>query len=127
MHPPKKIQRGDCSATLPNRSGRYQGTTPTTWLNFYTPCKSQLQNAWPVSPTIHSNLKWCSCAVPNRACPDMTYPDVSGPHGSRQISGASSRIVMSTSVVYFHFKVSNVNKVTNCYGIVLILPVCCSF
>ena len=51
MRPPKKIRRGDCSATLPNRSGRYQGTTPTTWLNFYTPCKWQLQNAWPVSPT----------------------------------------------------------------------------
>ena len=26
-------------------------TAPTTWLNFYKPCKSQLQNAWPVSPT----------------------------------------------------------------------------
>ena len=37
----KKIQRGDISATLPNRSGRYQETSPTTWLNFYTPCKSQ--------------------------------------------------------------------------------------
>ena len=51
---PLKIQRGDCSATLPNPCGRYQGTTPTTWLNFYTPCKSQLQNAWPVSPTTRS-------------------------------------------------------------------------
>ena len=49
--PPSKNPTRDCSATLPNRSGRYQGTTPTTWLNFYTPCKSQLQNAWPVSPT----------------------------------------------------------------------------
>ena len=48
---PLNKPRGDCSATLPNRCGRYQGTTPTTWLNFYTPCKSQLQNAWPVSPT----------------------------------------------------------------------------
>ena len=38
---PKKIQQGDFSATLPNRSGRCQGTSPTTWLNFYTPCKSQ--------------------------------------------------------------------------------------
>ena len=36
-----KFQRGDTSAPLPNRSGRYQGTTPTTWLNFNTPCKSQ--------------------------------------------------------------------------------------
>ena len=48
---PHKIQRGDTSAPLPNRSGRYQGTTPTTWLNFNTPCKSQLKNAWPFSPT----------------------------------------------------------------------------
>ena len=38
---PHKFQRGDTSAPLPNRSGRYQGTTPTTWLNFNTPCKSQ--------------------------------------------------------------------------------------
>ena len=38
---PKKIQQGDFSATLPNRSGMCQGTSPTTWLNFYTPCKSQ--------------------------------------------------------------------------------------
>ena len=48
---PHKFQRGDTSAPLPNRSGRYQGTTPTTWLNFNTPCKSQLKNAWPFSPT----------------------------------------------------------------------------
>ena len=45
---PTKSSRWDTSATLPNRSGRYQGTTSTTWLNFYTPCKSQLKNAWPV-------------------------------------------------------------------------------
>ena len=51
---PHKFQRVDTSAPLPNRSGRYQGTTPTTWLNFNTPCKSQLKNAWPFSPTIHS-------------------------------------------------------------------------
>ena len=51
-----KIQWGDCSATLPYRSGRYQGTTLTTWLNFYTPCKSQLQNAWPVSPTTEGSF-----------------------------------------------------------------------
>ena len=38
---PHKFQRGGTSAPLPNRSGRYQGTTPTTWLNFNTPCKSQ--------------------------------------------------------------------------------------
>ena len=38
---PHKFQRGDTSAPLPNRSGRYQGTTPTIWLNFNTPCKSQ--------------------------------------------------------------------------------------
>ena len=50
---PHKFQRGDTSAPLPNRSGRYQGTTPTTWLNFNTPCKSQLKNAWPFSPTIY--------------------------------------------------------------------------
>ena len=50
--PPHKFQQGDTSAPLPNRSGRYQGTTPTTWLNFNTPCKSQLKNAWPFSPTI---------------------------------------------------------------------------
>ena len=48
---PHKFQRGDTSAPLPNRSGMYQGTTPTTWLNFNTPCKSQLKNAWPFSPT----------------------------------------------------------------------------
>ena len=52
--PPHKCQRGDTSAPLPNRSGRYQGTTPTTWLNFNTPCKSQLKNAWPFSPTINN-------------------------------------------------------------------------
>ena len=66
MRPPKKIQRGDCSATLPNRSGRYQGTTPTTWLNVYTPCKSQLQNAWPVSPTtwlVLENALMCTHTV----------------------------------------------------------------
>ena len=39
--PPTKFSRGDASATLPNRNGRYQGTTCTSWLNFYTPCKSQ--------------------------------------------------------------------------------------
>ena len=49
--PPTKFSRGDTSATLPNRNGRYQGTICTSWLNFYTPCKSQLQNAWAVSPT----------------------------------------------------------------------------
>ena len=56
---PHKFQRGDTSAPLPNRSGRYQGTTPTTWLNFNTPCKSQLKNAWPFSPTTdrYSHLK----------------------------------------------------------------------
>ena len=53
MPPPHKFQRGDTSAPLPNRSGRYQGTTPTTWLNFNTPCKSQLKNAWPFSPTTY--------------------------------------------------------------------------
>ena len=49
--PPPQFQWGDTSAPLPNRSGRFQGTTPTTWLNFNTPCKSQLKNAWPFSPT----------------------------------------------------------------------------
>ena len=39
--PPTKSSWGDTSATLPNRNGRYQGTTCTSWLNFYTPCKSQ--------------------------------------------------------------------------------------
>ena len=53
MRAPKKSNGG---IVLPpfqiDVGGRaYQGTTPTTWLNFYTPCKSQLQNAWPVSPT----------------------------------------------------------------------------
>ena len=43
------------TAILPNRSGRYQGTTSTTWLNFYTLCNSQLKNAWPISPT---TLRW---------------------------------------------------------------------
>ena len=39
---PHKFQRGGgYFCPLPNRSGRFQGTTPTTWLNFYTPCKSQ--------------------------------------------------------------------------------------
>ena len=54
---PHKFQRGDTSAPLPNRSGRYQGTTPTTWLNCNTPCKSQLKNAWPFSPTIRNDLR----------------------------------------------------------------------
>ena len=49
--PPPTNSNGGYFCPLPNRSGRYQGTTPTTWLNFYTPCKSQLKNAWPVSPT----------------------------------------------------------------------------
>ena len=57
---PYKFQRGDTSAPLPNRSGRYQGTTPTTWLNFNTPCKSQLKNAWPFSPT---NKEGGACGV----------------------------------------------------------------
>ena len=39
--PPTKSSWVDTSATLPNRNGRYQGTTCTSWLNFYTPCKSQ--------------------------------------------------------------------------------------
>ena len=39
--PPHNIQLGDASATLPNRNGRYQGTTCTTWLYLYTPCISQ--------------------------------------------------------------------------------------
>ena len=51
MPPPTNSNGGDTSAPLPNQSGRYQGTTPTTWLNFNTPCKSQLKNAWPCSPT----------------------------------------------------------------------------
>ena len=58
--PPTKFSRGDTSATLPNRNGRYQGTTCTSWLNFYTPCKSQLQNAWAVSPTIDAAILHCS-------------------------------------------------------------------
>ena len=49
--PPPTNSNGDTSVPLPNRSRRYQEATPTTWLNFYTPCKSQLKNAWPVSPT----------------------------------------------------------------------------
>ena len=40
--PPTKFSRGDTSATLPNLNGRYQGTTCTSWLNFYTPCKSNV-------------------------------------------------------------------------------------
>ena len=56
--PPTKFSRGDTSATLPNRNGRYQGTTCTSWLNFYTPCKSQLQNAWAVSLPYYS--RWSS-------------------------------------------------------------------
>ena len=39
--PPPQIPTGGYFCPLPNRSGRFQGTTPTTWLNFYTPCKSQ--------------------------------------------------------------------------------------
>ena len=50
MRPPH-IPTGGYFCPLPNRSGMYQGTTPTTWLNFNTPCKSQLKNAWPFSPT----------------------------------------------------------------------------
>ena len=41
---------------LRNRSGRHHGTTPTTWLNFYTLCKSQLKNVWPVSPAINLHV-----------------------------------------------------------------------
>ena len=37
--PPLKNPTGDFSATVPNRSGMYQGTSLTNWLNFYTPCK----------------------------------------------------------------------------------------
>ena len=55
--PPHKIQLGDTSATLPNRNGRYQGTTCTYWINFYTPCKSQ-----PISLPYYNFL----------------YPDLSG-------------------------------------------------
>ena len=40
MRPPKN-PTGGFLCHLPNRSGRYQGTSPTTWLNFYSPCKSQ--------------------------------------------------------------------------------------
>ena len=47
---PHKFQRGDTSAPLPDRSGRYQGTTPTTWLNFNTPCKSQLKKCMAILP-----------------------------------------------------------------------------
>ena len=41
--------------------------------------------------------------------------------GTRWTCGDSSRVTMSTLVakVYFHFKVSNVSKVANLYGIVL--------
>ena len=53
--PPPTNSNGVYFCPLPNRSGRYQGTTPTTWQNFYTLCKSQLKNAWPVSPTISAN------------------------------------------------------------------------
>ncbi len=30
---------------------------------------------FPCELPVHSNLKQCSCAVPNRACPDMTCPE----------------------------------------------------
>ena len=43
--PPTKSSWGDTSATLPNRNRRYQGTTCTSWLNFYTPCKSHACHA----------------------------------------------------------------------------------
>ena len=63
---PKKIQQGDFSATLPNRCGRYQGTTPTTWLNFYTPCKSQptsLPYYWPKIDHAHAAGVWKTVAA----------------------------------------------------------------
>ena len=41
MRPPPQIPTGGYFCPLPNRSGRFQGTTPTTWLNFNTPRKSQ--------------------------------------------------------------------------------------
>ena len=41
--PPPTNSKGGYFCPLPNRSGRYQGTTPTTWLNFYTPCKLQFK------------------------------------------------------------------------------------
>ena len=77
---PKKIQQGDFSATLPNRSGRCQGTSPTTWLNFYTPCKSQ-----PTSlpyytkfivlppPVLLHPLKWQILQVRGEGAPRIIY------------------------------------------------------
>ena len=61
--PPTISSWGDTSATLPNRNGRYQGTTCTSWLNFYTPCKSQ-----PISlPYYYEMFKCCPSVhnVPN--------------------------------------------------------------
>ena len=58
---PHKFQRGDTSAPLPNRSGRYQGTTPTTWLNFNTPCKSQptILPYYRAFPGVTESTVWC--------------------------------------------------------------------
>ena len=66
-----KTQMGDTSATLPNRCGTYQGTTSTTWLNFYAPCKSQLKNAWPVSPNVS--------LIPSYISPVYIWPTSSEP------------------------------------------------
>ena len=41
--PPPQNPAGGYFCHNPSRSGRYQRTTTTTWLNFYTPCKSQLK------------------------------------------------------------------------------------
>ena len=51
MRPPKN-PTGGLFCHPPKSKWEVPGNNPTTWLNFYTLCKSQLQNAWPVSPTI---------------------------------------------------------------------------
>ena len=89
MRPPPQIPTGGyfCPLPLPNRSGTYQGTTPTTWLNFNTPCKSQLKNAWLFSPTIEDVFR--NATIIHTA--DMTQPSQSALSKQSYILGSPAR------------------------------------
>ena len=58
MRPPKKSNRGIVLPPFQIEVGGTKEQPPpvSTWLNFYTPCKSQLKNAWPVSPTMTETI-----------------------------------------------------------------------
>ena len=57
----------------------------------------------------------------------MICPEVTIFRNVRPATDQWRLVTDSTSVVYFHLKVSNVNKVANFYGIVLIPSICFSF